>query len=228
MGRSYYLRAFWGWQLVQAKSHHFVFPRELTGKPLTTNELVNHAQAVGGGSWEFVGARTILNWARESAEGTTIQDRKQGPFPLLCRSDGAPVTLADRHRVAIMQIKPDTQRAGRARKGDEWRFRLVEPMIDPDLVASQLRINQLGGWVLFNPETKQLEIGALYRDPQTNQWRFDRTLEDAEVFGIDLDAVRSNIVLRSGGAWRPPSLDVLKIQEELAKELGEQGPAMDS
>ncbi|MCT0207723.1 hypothetical protein KQ305_08420 [Synechococcus sp. CS-1332] len=130
------------------------------------------------------------------------------------------MTLADRHRVAIMQIKPDTQRVGRPPKGSEWRFRLVEPLIDPDLVASQLRINQLGGWVLFNPETKQLEIGALYRDPQTNSWRFDRTLEDAEVFGIDLDLVRDSIVLRSGGAWRPPTLDPNKIQEELIKQLG--------
>ena len=161
---------------MQAKSPHFVFPRELIGKHLTTKELVNHAQEVGGGSWKFEPARTILNWARNSAEGTTIQDGKQGPFPLLCRSDGAPVILADRHRVAIVQIKPDRQGAGRARKGDEWRFSLVEPLIDPELVASQLRINQLGGWVLFNPQTKQLEIGALYRDPQTNQWRFDRTL----------------------------------------------------
>jgi hypothetical protein len=205
-----------------------VFPRELTGKHLTTEELVKHAHEVGGGSWTFEQAPTFRKWARKSASGHTIQDCKQGPFPLLCRTDGTPAVLADRHRVAIVQIKPDTQGAGRARKGAEWLFRLVEPLIDPDLVASQLRINQLGGWVLFNPESKQLEIGALYRDPQTNEWRFDRTLEDAEVLRIDLDSVRANIVRRSGGAWQPPSLDANKIQAELVKQLGGAGLAMDS
>jgi hypothetical protein len=94
--------------------------------------------------------------------------------------------------------------------------------MDPDMIASQLRINQLGGSVLIHPKTGELSIGALFRAHQGGHWVFDQQLADADAFGADaswLDWIREDIVRRSGGSWRPPTTDPDKIREELITRL---------
>lgn len=96
------------------------------------------------------------------------------------------------------------------------------PGIDPDLIASQLRINQLGGSVQIHPETGEVQIGALYRDAQTGQWVLDLQLADAEAFGMDgdsMDSIRAFIARRSGGSWRPPTTDPDRIRAEMIERL---------
>lgn len=98
--------------------------------------------------------------------------------------------------------------------GKGWQFRLELPPMDPDVIASQLRINQLGGSVQIHPKTGELMIGALYRDPQTGQWHFDQSLADAECFGADadsLDSIREYIACRrrSGRRCRPAAVNAV-------------------
>lgn len=123
--------------------------------------------------------------------------------------------------MAIVRIRPGPPGPGAPIGGKGWLFRLV-PGIDSDLIASQLRINQLGGSVQIHPETGEVQIGALYRDALTGQWQFDLVLGDLEAFGLDtasLDAHRAYIVRRSGGSWRPPALDPGTIRAEIAKGI---------
>lgn len=194
---------------------------ELEGEPLTADQLAGEGQRLGGSVGCFVGGPKVRQWARPW-RGHKIPSSRHGPFPLLCWDDG-PIVLANLQRVAIVQIPPRSGGPGAPLGGAGWRFRLAVPAVDPDLVASELQINLLGGKVIRDPDTGELLIGAHYRDAQTGHWHLDRCLHDAEAFGFDLqgefaDSIRDRIIRRSGGAWSPPTTD----PETIARELSQQ------
>lgn len=198
-----------------------VFREDLEGEALTAKQLAERGQRQGGGVNKWEGPAAVRNWARQSCNGQVIEDPRHGPFPLLCSPDGSPKELvAGGHRIAVIRIKSGRSGCGRAQSGAGWLFSLVTPLVDPDLVASQQRINRLGGHVELNPATGKPEIGALYRDAATGGLCFDQTFSDAEVLNIDPDSFRARIIERSGGTWRPPTTDPDAIRAEIARRMG--------